>query len=132
MTGPRVLTAADLAAGLKAEFDREITAEHIDDFANLSGDRNPLHVDEDYAGQTNYGKRIVHGAFQVGLASTMAGMYLPGRNVVVGSFQCRFPAPLYYPSVVKVQGEITTWTPESISGTLRVRVIEAYCPLTIT
>jgi 3-oxoacyl-[acyl-carrier protein] reductase len=124
MKEPRLFGAADLKAGLKAEFDREITAEDIESFAALSGDHNPLHVDEAYAGQTNYGRRIVHGAFQVGLASTMAGMYLPGRNVVVGSFQCKFPAPLYYPSHVRVQGEITAWTPQTISGTLRVRVVE--------
>ena len=75
-------------------------------------------------GGTNYGKRIVHGAFQVGLASAMAGMYLPGREVVVGGFQCRFPAPLFYPSRVRVQGEITAWAPQSASGSLRVRVAE--------
>jgi 3-oxoacyl-[acyl-carrier protein] reductase len=54
--------------------------------------------------------------------SCMAGMHLPGRNVVVSSFQCRFPAPLNYPSRVRVQGEIVAWAPQSMSGTLRVRV----------
>jgi 3-oxoacyl-[acyl-carrier protein] reductase len=124
MDEPRLFTAEDLRIGLQAEFERDIAIEDIAAFAALSRDWNPLHTSEDYARQTNYGKRIVHGAFQVGLASAMAGMYLPGREVVVGGFQCRFPAPLFYPSRVRVQGEITAWTEQSSSGTLRVRVTE--------
>jgi len=124
MDEARVFGAADLRTGLKAEFERDITAEDIEAFAALSADRNPLHMDEAYARQTNYGARIVHGAFQVALASAMAGMYLPGRSVVVGSFQCKFPSALRYPARVRVQGEIVLWVPESGSGALRVRVME--------
>ena len=124
MLEPRLLTAAGLRTGLQAEFERDITLGDIVAFAELSHDWNPLHIDEEYAQRTNYRKRIVHGAFQVGLASAMAGMYLPGREVVVGSFQCRFPAALYFPSRVRVHGEITAWVPQSTSGTLRVRVVE--------
>ncbi len=124
MDESRALTASDLRRGLQADFEREITVDDVTSFADLSGDWNPLHTDEAYASETNYGRRIVHGAFQVALASAMAGMYLPGRQVVVGSFQCRFPAPLYYPSRVRVQGEITAWVPGSANGTMRVRVTE--------
>ncbi len=125
MREPRLFVAADLRTGLQAEFERDITVADVAAFADLSHDWNPLHIDEDYARGTNYGKRIVHGAFQVGLASAMTGMYLPGREVVVGGFQCRFPAPLFYPSRVRVQGEITVWDPQSARGTLRVRVVES-------
>jgi NAD(P)-dependent dehydrogenase (short-subunit alcohol dehydrogenase family)/acyl dehydratase len=121
----RVLDASELKAGLKASFTREVTAEDVATFATLSGDSNPLHLDENYAAGTNYGRRIVHGAFQVGLASTMVGMHLPGRNVVVGSMRSRFPQPLPYPSTVNVEGEITVWMPQAGSGSVRVRVVEA-------
>jgi 3-oxoacyl-[acyl-carrier protein] reductase len=124
MDEPRVYAAGELRTGLQAEFERDITADDVASFAELSRDWNPLHMNEAYAGETNYGKRIVHGAFQVALASAMAGMYLPGRSVVVGSLQARFPAPLPYPSRVSVRGEITSWVPQSASGTLRVRVVE--------
>lgn len=120
----RVLAASELAVGLKASFERTITAEDIEKFAELSGDHNPLHCEQDYAEKTNYGRCIVHGAFQAGLASRMAGMYLPGRNVVVGSMRSRFPQPLYFPSVVAVHGEITVWLPQAGTGTLRVRIVE--------
>ncbi|MGJ5820942.1 SDR family oxidoreductase [Paludibaculum fermentans] len=121
----RVLDASEIAVGLKASFERQVTGEDVENFATLSGDHNPLHTDESYAGQTNYGRRIVHGAFQIGLASTMVGMHLPGRNVVVGSMRSRFPTPLFFPSNVIVQGEITTWLPQAGNGTVRVRVIES-------
>jgi 3-oxoacyl-[acyl-carrier protein] reductase len=124
MDEPRLFTAEDLRIGLQAEFERDISVEDIAAFAVLSRDWNPLHTNEDYARQTNYGRRIVHGAFQVGLASAMAGMYLPGREVVVGGFQCRFPAPLFYPSRVRVQGEVMAWSSQSASGSLRVRITE--------
>lgn len=121
----RVLSAAQIEAGRKAVFVRKILVDDVETFARLSGDYNPLHTDESYAAQTSYGRRIVHGAFQVGLASTMAGMYLPGRNVVVGSMRSRFPSPLYVPAEVVVEGEITAWLPQAGKGTLRVRVIDS-------
>ncbi len=120
----RVFGGAEIEAGQKAAFVRTILAEDVEAFAVLSGDFNPLHTDGSYAALTNYGRCIVHGAFQVGLASTMAGMYLPGRNVVIGSMRSRFPAPLYVPAEVAVQGEITSWLRRTANGTLRVRVTD--------
>jgi NAD(P)-dependent dehydrogenase (short-subunit alcohol dehydrogenase family)/acyl dehydratase len=117
--------AADISVGLKHAFRVLITAADVSSFAGLSGDYNPLHTDEAYAASTNYGRRIVHGAFQVGLASRMVGMYLPGRNVIVGSMRSRFPSPLFYPSTVDVRGEVTVWAPRSGSGTVRVQVVES-------
>ena len=109
---------------MKFSFERQVTADDVELFASLSGDFNPLHTDPNYAAQTNYGRCIVHGAFQIGLASTMVGMYLPGQNVVVGSMRTRFPSPLVFPSTVTVQGEVTVWLPQAGTGTVRVRVIE--------
>src|SRR5262245_55761275 len=59
----------DLHVGLSAELVREVSAADVLEFARLSGDRNPLHTDPAYAASTNYGRPIVHGAFQVSLAS---------------------------------------------------------------
>lgn len=120
----RILDASEISVGLKFSFEKHVTAEEVEAFAELTGDYNPLHCDDSYAKQTNYGRRIVHGAFQVGLASQMVGMHLPGRNVVVGSMRSRFPSPLFFPATVNVEGEITAWAPHAGSGTVRVRVME--------
>jgi NAD(P)-dependent dehydrogenase (short-subunit alcohol dehydrogenase family)/acyl dehydratase len=118
----RDLSAQELRVGLSAEFERTIGAEDIAAFAHLSGDENPLHLSEEYASQTNYGRRIVHGAFQISLASALLGMHLPGKRVVLGSVRSRFMAPLYYPCSVVVRGEIVSWLPDRQSGVLRVHV----------
>lgn len=121
----KVYRAEDLRAGLKVSYEREITEDDVLSFARLSGDCNPLHVDAGYARASNYQGRIVHGAFQVGLASALLGMHLPGRNVLLGSLNSRFAAPLYYPSKARVSGEITSWNLESRGGQLKVVIQEA-------
>ena len=120
-----VFAPEDLKPGLIARFEHEITEAGVAAFARLSGDENPLHVDAGYASGTNLGARIVHGAYQVGLASALVGMHLPGRNVLLGSINARFPAPLYYPCRVVVSGELTSWNAAARAGTVRVTVIES-------
>lgn len=117
-------SADDLRVGLSAEFERDITEEDVLAFAEESGDCNPLHVEADYAATSMFGRRIVHGAFQIGLASALLGMHLPGRACLLGSVNARFPAPLYFPSRVKVRGELTAWNRERRSGQVRVLVVD--------
>ncbi len=121
---PRVFRGEDLRVGLSADFEREISEADILAFAANSGDANPLHVDAEYARGTSYGGRLVHGAFQVGLASAMIGMHLPGQFVLLASLGARFPAPLYFPCRVRVRGEITAWNAESRGGQVKVTVVE--------
>jgi 3-oxoacyl-[acyl-carrier protein] reductase len=111
-----------LYIGQKFVFNRDVNEADVSGFAKLSEDFNPLHIDVDYAKESNYQGRIVHGAFQVGFASAMLGMHLPGQRALLGSINCRFPAPLYYPCSVKVAGEITSWNLENKSGNLKVVV----------
>lgn len=118
------MSSNDLSVGLAAQFERMVTEQDVLDFARISGDQNPLHVDANYAAETNYGRRIVHGAFQIGLASALIGMQLPGKRVLLSSVQAKFPAPLYFPTTVRVQGEIVAWNRGTQSGRLRVCVVD--------
>src|SRR5205085_7270596 len=68
--------------------------------------------------------RIAHGAYQVGLASALVGMYLPGKNVLLTSVNARFPSPLFFPGRVKVRGEITSWNREQLAGQLKAVVLD--------
>jgi NAD(P)-dependent dehydrogenase (short-subunit alcohol dehydrogenase family)/acyl dehydratase len=121
---PKIFAPADLRVGLTAEYERQIEESDVLAFAASSGDFNPLHVDSSFAQHSRYGQRIVHGAFQAGLASALVGMYLPGRDVLLGSVNARFLAPLYFPSRVRVSGEITAWNSSSRAGSVRVTVSE--------
>jgi NAD(P)-dependent dehydrogenase (short-subunit alcohol dehydrogenase family) len=106
------------------EEERDVSDADILAFAEVSGDHNPLHVNELYAATTNYRHRIAHGAFQVGLASAVLGMRLPGQNVILGNVTARFPSPLRYPARVRVRGEITAWNPSATSGRVHVTVTD--------
>jgi len=119
-----VHTAEDLRVGLSAEFEREITEADVLAFAGNSGDFNPLHVDSQYAQNTELGARVVHGAYQVALASCMLGMYLPGRNSLLVSCSAQFQQPLRFPCRVAVRGDITAWDAQSLRGNLKVGIVE--------
>lgn len=118
------LAPGDIVAGASLVFEREVTEDDVLVFARLSGDENALHVDAAYAASTNFGGRIAHGAFQVGIASAMLGMRLPGRNVLLGSVNARFPAPLRYPARISVAGTITSWNAQMLAGRLDVAITE--------
>jgi 3-oxoacyl-[acyl-carrier protein] reductase len=122
MPAPKIIAAGDLRVGLTAEYEREIEESDVLGFATNSGDFNPLHVDSSFAQHSRYSQRIVHGAFQVGLASALIGMHLPGRDVLLGSVNARFLSPLYFPCRVRVSGEITAWNLASRAGSVRVTV----------
>jgi 3-oxoacyl-[acyl-carrier protein] reductase len=119
---PKSIAAGDLRIGLTAEYEREIQESDVLEFAANSGDFNPLHVDPSFAEHSRYAQRIVHGAFQIGLASALIGMHLPGRDVLLGSVNAHFLSPLYFPSRVRVSGEVTAWNAASRAGSIRVTV----------
>ncbi|MBV8550413.1 MAG: SDR family oxidoreductase [Acidobacteriaceae bacterium] len=127
---PVALTPEQIRVGLRASFDRHIAERDILEFARSSGDANPLHVDAAYAATIGYQRPIVHGAFQIGLASALIGTQLPGRDVLLISLQARFISPLYYPNDVQVVGEVASWNRSARRGSIRARVIEKSSKIT--
>ena len=83
-----------------AQFTVEVTDQDRFEFANLSGDFNPLHIDDDYVKSTVFKKCILHGAFSAGIMSKMAGMYLPGTKCLLHSMKLDFKNPIYTPGAV--------------------------------
>ena len=84
----------DLAIGMSAEFRRVIGDEEMRLFADLTGDDNPLHFDDDFAEQSRFGGRIVHGMCTAALISTVIGTRLPGPGCIYLSQTLRFTAPV--------------------------------------
>ena len=68
--------------GESASYVRTITAAEVEAYALLTGDTNPLHLDEEYAGTTRFGQRIAHGMLTAGLISTVIGTKLPGPGAI--------------------------------------------------
>ena len=103
---PEERTFEELEVGTESGFDRHITAEDIDAFAELSGDRNPLHVDAAYARSQGFSDRVVHGALLGGLVSNLVGMKLPGRKSLLLTVKLDFPAPTYPGETVQVLAKV--------------------------
>jgi 3-hydroxybutyryl-CoA dehydratase len=67
----------------------------IEKFAQLTGDRNPLHMDEAFAARTRFGRRIAQGILSASLISTCVGMHLPGTGAIYLDQTLRFVKPVY-------------------------------------
>ena len=84
----------DLTVGMQAEFSKTIRAEDIVKFSEVSGDDNPLHLDEDYAKTTRFKTRIAHGMLSAGFISAVLGTKLPGPGSIYVSQSLKFKAPV--------------------------------------
>jgi len=106
MVNPLEYSFNEIKVGLIHNFEVIIDKELIEKFANISGDFNPLHMDEQYAKETKFGKRVVHGMLLASFFSRLVGMYLPGKNAIYFSQNLNFVGPCYIGDKVTVQGEI--------------------------
>jgi 3-hydroxybutyryl-CoA dehydratase len=83
------------------------TQNQVDEFAELVGDKNPIHLDEAYAAKTIFGKRIVHGFLGGSVFSKIFGMHYPGEGTIYLKQELKFLAPMYagenYTAVVEIQ-----------------------------
>tara|TARA_B100001750_G_scaffold228692_1_gene223375 strand:- start:222 stop:650 length:429 start_codon:yes stop_codon:yes gene_type:complete len=96
----------DITVGLTKEFSIEITESMVDNFAEFSGDYNELHMDEDYASTTSFGKRICHGMLLASFFSRLVGMLIPGKNSLYFSQSINFQSPCFIGDQILVRGEV--------------------------
>lgn len=92
--------------GLKKKFTVKITESMIADFAKISGDYNPLHMDEKYAKSTTFKNRICHGMLLATFFSRLIGMYLPGKHALYFSQSLNFQNPCFVNDVITIKGEV--------------------------
>ena len=93
----------ELEVGMEASYVKIITAEDIDAFAVLSGDDNPIHLDEDFASRSIFKKRIAHGILTASFISTVLGTRLPGPGCIYVSQSLNFRAPVHIGDEVVAQ-----------------------------
>lgn len=97
----------DLSVGMSAAYSKTVTESDIAKFAEVSGDNNPLHLDEAFAKTTRFKERIAHGMLSAGFISTILGTKLPGPGSIYLSQSLRFTAAVKIGDTVIARAEIT-------------------------
>ena len=96
----------DINPGNVYTFKKIISKQDVMDFAELSGDFNPLHVDVNFGKKSMFKDNVVHGMLAASLFSTLVGMHCPGEKSLYLSQTLNFKLPLYYDDMVTVRGII--------------------------
>ena len=99
-------TYNEIKIGLKKEFSVKITESLVNDFAKISGDYSPIHMDIEYASTTSFKKRVVHGMLLASFFSRVDGMYLPGKHALYFSQTLKFVNPCFIDDLVTVKNEV--------------------------
>ena len=92
--------------GARATWTRTIGTEDVEAFARISGDRNPLHFDAEFAAATRFGRLVVQGGLTTGLFNALVGMALPGPGSVFLHQEWDYPAPAYIGDTVTADAEV--------------------------
>ncbi|HEY9065594.1 MAG TPA: MaoC/PaaZ C-terminal domain-containing protein [Burkholderiaceae bacterium] len=100
------LAPADLVPGRQATVEFSVSAEQMRQFAELSGDFNPLHTDDAFARAKGFDGAVVYGALLVAKVSQLIGMRLPGRDSVWASVALDFRKPLYVGQAAQAEGVV--------------------------
>lgn len=95
-----------ITIGMQESVSHVITDEKIRAFASLSEDYNPIHLDEEYAKNSSFGKRLAHGAMVASFFSALFAMKLPGPGCIYVSQETKFKKPVFIDDTVLVKIEV--------------------------
>jgi acyl dehydratase len=107
------------AVGARGSWTKTFTADDVETFARLTGDRNPLHFDESFARRTRPGRLIVHGGLTSGLFNALVAEVLPGPGSVFLHQEWDYPAPAYIGDTVTAEAEVVEARADKPITTLR-------------
>jgi acyl dehydratase len=89
--------------GQTASLSKTISGKDVEQFAQLVGDKNPVHLNDEFAKKTRFGRRIVHGMWAASLISAVLGTQLPGPGTIYLSQSLQFIAPVFIGDTVTAQ-----------------------------
>lgn len=112
----------DFAIGEKAQLSRLISEADIAAMADITGDTNPVHLDEAFAAKTRFKGRIAHGVFSAGLISAVLGTKLPGPGAVYLKQTLNFLYPVRAGETITAEAEVIAWRADKRIVTLKTRV----------
>ena len=112
---------SDLHIGLTHSFEETVTDEKMQLFLELSGDSNPMHLDEQYAKAAGFRSRLVYGLLTSAFYSTLAGIYLPGKSCLLHGIDIKFQNPVYIGERLVISGTV-----KELDERFKTLVIQAY------
>jgi acyl dehydratase len=113
------------AVGEKAQLSRRFGVEEVRAFAELTGDRNPVHLDEEVARRTRFRRPIVHGMLYASLFSAIFGTQLPGPGAIYLAQNLKFVLPVAIGETITAEVEVTGWRPEKRILSLKTRCLNS-------
>ena len=113
----------ELFVGLSVQFKRKIDHQMVADFAQISGDCNPLHIDADYARRSGFKDQVAHGMLCSSLFSELVGVHLPGENCLLTDISIVFSKPIFIGDEVLVKGSIIQLSPAFKSAKIDAIII---------
>jgi 3-hydroxybutyryl-CoA dehydratase len=117
----RTLFFEDLSVGMIERLDKTVSSSDVVGFAEVTGDRNPIHLSEHFAAKTSFGTRIAHGLYTASLISAVLGTRLPGPGAIYISQTLNFRAPVKIGDTVQVVVEVVELVPEKSRARLACR-----------
>lgn len=102
----------DLSVGMSASFAKTVSEADVVLFAGVSGDTNPVHINEEFAKNTMFKTRIAHGMLSAGFISAVLGTKLPGQGAIYMSQSLKFKAPVRIGDTVKATATVSEVIPE--------------------
>ncbi|HET9715137.1 MAG TPA: MaoC family dehydratase [Pseudolabrys sp.] len=115
----QMLYFEDLSVGMTETLEKKINSSDVVGFAEVTGDRNPIHLSEHFAAKTPFGTRIAHGLYTASLISAVLGTRLPGPGAIYISQTLNFRAPVKIGDLVTVNVKVV----ELIAEKFRARLI---------
>lgn len=116
----------ELYIGQSAEFTKTISESDVYLFAGITGDHNPMHVNDIYAKQSKFGERLVHGLLSSSLISTVIGTKLPGNGSIYVEQNLSFKAPVVFGDTVSAKVEVKEVYTDKNRVKLRTYCINQY------
>ncbi|MBM5570218.1 MULTISPECIES: MaoC family dehydratase [Deefgea] len=102
----------ELSVGDFEEYRKTVTETDVVLFAGLTGDNNPMHIDEEFASQTRFGSRIIHGMLTASFLSSVIGMKMPGPGCIYMGQNIKFLKPVHIGETVTARATIIEIYPE--------------------
>lgn len=112
MSTPKSYCIEDLSVGMESSLSNTVSERDINAFADISGDRNPVHLDADYAAKTMFKERIAHGMLSAAYISAVFGMQMPGPGAIYMSQTLNFKAPVKIGDTVVTTVKVVEIVPE--------------------